>query len=108
MTVIEIGNIRGYNGMPGILIEATKDEIGEIAGNILYQSVSVLPADLVPKDDNGKDPSFYRNRMLLQIERCGDVCTRLNADRRRKYSVAEVEAILDEVLDGVKKGGDNA
>ena len=35
MTVVEIGNLRGYNGMPGILIEADKDELRKISGNIL-------------------------------------------------------------------------
>lgn len=94
--------------MPGILIEATKDEIAEIAGNILYKSVAVLPADLVSKNKDGHDPQFYRDRVLGQIERCGNVCTRLHTDRKRKYSVAEVESMLDEVLDGVKNGGDNA
>ena len=107
MTCVEIGNLRGYNGMPGILIEADKDELREISGNILYQSVAVLPADAVT-NGNGKDPLWYRNRLLDQVERCGEICTRLNADRRKKYSVAEVEAIIDELLDGIKPGKDKA
>ena len=108
MTVVEIGNLRGYNGMPGILIEADKDELAEIAGNIMYRPVKVFPADAVPTDGNGKDPLWYRNRLLDQVERCGEICTRLNADRRKKYSVAEVEAIIDELLDGIKPGKDKA
>ena len=107
MTCVEIGNLRGYNGMPGILIEADKDELRKISGNILYQSVAVFPENAVTKKNGGKDP-FVDNRLSDQIERCGAICTRLNADRRKKYSVAEVEAIIDELLDGIKPGKDKA
>ena len=108
MTVVEIGNLRGYNMMPGILIEADKDELAEIAGNIMYKPVAVLPADAVTNGNGEKDPLWCSNYLSAQIERCGAICNRLNADRRKKYSVAEVEAIIDELLDGIKPGKDKA
>lgn len=103
MTCVEIGSLAAFNGkFKGILIEATPDELRDIAGNIMYKEVVVLPADAVPTDGNGKDPFFYRQRFMDQIERCGTICNRLNENRKRKYSVKEVEAIIDELLDGIK------
>ena len=106
MTCVEIGRLAAFGGkFNGVLIEATPDELREISGNILYQSVAVFPENAVTKENGGND-SFVDNRLSDQIERCGVICTRLNADRRKKYSVAEVEAIIDELLDGIKPGKD--
>lgn len=109
MTCVEIGRLAAFGGkFNGVLIEATPGELREISGNILYQSVAVLPAYAVTNGNGDKDPLWCTNYLSEQIERCGAICTRLNADRRKKYSVAEVEAIIDELLDGIKPGKDKA
>lgn len=42
MTVIEIGDLRTANGVKcGIIIEAQREELQEIAGKILYKEVTV-------------------------------------------------------------------
>lgn len=44
MTVIEIGDLRTANGVKsGIIIEAQREELQEIAGKILYREVTVEP-----------------------------------------------------------------
>lgn len=107
MTCVEIGSLAAFNGkFKGILIEATPDELRDIAGNIMYKEVVVLPADCVTNGNGEKDPFWCHNILSAQIERCGTICNRLNENRKRKYSVREVEAIIDELLDGIKPGKD--
>lgn len=107
MTCVEIGSLAAFNGkFKGILIEATPDELRDIAGNIMYKEVVVLPTSAVIRDDTGRDPFWYREYLLNQVKRCGTICNRLNENLKRKYSVKEVEAIIDELLDGIKPGKD--
>lgn len=105
MQVIEIGDLDVFKGnFTGLLIAATPNEIRKIAGNVLYHDVIVVPTDGEQRREPAKSDFDQQKRFSEQIERCGEIMARLHKDRRKKYSVAEVEAIIDELLDGVKPG----
>lgn len=107
MKCIEIGTIAAYDGtLTGLVIQATPEEIRSIAGNILYCDVNVVPADGERNSEPVKPDFDYQKRFAEQIERCGEIVIRLNKDRRKKYSASEVEAIIDELLDGIKPKGE--
>jgi len=109
MKVVEMGRLAAYNGkFTGMLIEATVDELRDLETNILYEDCAVVPVGSDGKPIQQDVRTFDQYTMIAnQIARCGEICARLNADRRKKYSATDVEAIIDELLDGVKpEGGD--
>ena len=59
MKVIEMGCLQLADGMVGILIEATKDELKRIGSNLLYKDVTVVP-ELDPPPPE-KKPAVRRN-----------------------------------------------
>lgn len=109
MEVVNIGNLAdtfGNGKLPkcGMIISAGKEELMDVAGDVLYQSVRVFN---VQDADVGriKDASFIRNLFDNQISRCGKICNRLESNKpTRKYTLQEVLAIIDELLDGIKPG----
>lgn len=111
MTVETIGNIADAysNGkLPkcGMIISATREELMEIAGNLLYQELAVVNASdardglCVAKRKYG-DESLQK-MFLAQIERCAEICNRIVDQCDKTYTPKEVLAIIDELLDGVK------
>ena len=111
MTAINIGDIaKAYSNarLPssGIIIEATREELQGIAGNILYRDVMVIDAacaNAAACAKNARDAEYLSEKFYAQISRCGEICDRLKAEKAsRKYSRDEVYAIIDELLDGIK------
>jgi hypothetical protein len=111
MTVENIGNIADAysNGkLPkcGMIISATREELMEVAGNLLYQEVAVVNASdardglCVAKRKYG-DESLQKI-FIAQIERCAEICNRIVKQGDKTYTPKEVLAIIDELLDGVK------
>ena len=111
MTVESIGNIADAysNGkLPkcGMIISATREELMEVAGDLLYQEVAVVNASdardglCVAKRKYG-DESLQK-MFLAQIERCAEICNRIVEQGDKTYTPKEVLAIIDELLDGVK------
>lgn len=104
MILVNIGNIAAAysNGrLPqcGMIIEATREELCAIEGDMLYGQVTVKPIGSVA----ARRPESPLDPFLKQIERCREITERLNANGgRRKYTREEVFAIIDELLDGVK------
>lgn len=106
MTVIEVGDLQMADGakFSGIVIEADREELKEIARNILYREVIVEPVS------TGKDERLTFNDMFGKV--FGGMAERLVAvDRRvreakptRKYSRDEVLAMLDEIDPGKTNG----
>ena len=106
MTVIGIGDLQMADGakFSGIVIEADREELKEIAGNILYREVIVEPVS------TGKDGRLTFNDMFGKV--FGGMAERLCAvDRRvreakptRQYSRDEVLAMLDEIDPGKTNG----
>ena len=111
MTVESIGNIADAysNGkLPkcGMIISATREELMEIADNLLYQKVAVVNASdardglCVAKRKYG-DESLQK-MFLAQIERCAEICNRIVKCGDRTYTPKEVLAIIDELLNGIE------
>lgn len=97
MTVIDIGDIHTADGakFPGMVIEASREELQSVAGNILYEKVEVLP---LKSGNDSKDGSFWGEVMEGFVKRLCDVNQRiLTAKASRKYSRDEVLAMLDEI-----------
>ena len=106
MTVIGVGDMQMMDGakFPGIVIEATREELQAVAGNILYKEVAVLSTK--SKNDS-KDGNFWGGKLGEMVETLIAINQRvLTAKASRKYSRAEVLAMLDEIdPEGEKKGG---
>ena len=102
MTVIDIGDIQTADGakFPGMVIEASREELQEVAGNILYKEVSVRPVTPTKSD-------LWGEMLEGLVRRLCEVDQRVRAAKAsRKYSRAEVLAMLDEIdPEGEKKGG---
>ena len=79
----------------GIVIEATRGELQAVAGNILYKEVEVTPL----KEGNGTGCDMWENELLNGlVKRLLAVDARVRADKAsRKYTRAEVLAMLDEI-----------
>ena len=72
MTVIEIGDLRTANGVKcGIIIEAQREELQEIAGKILYREVTVEPIKENPAE-------IWDKKMEEMCEKCANKRTRKN------------------------------
>jgi len=106
VTVIGVGDLQMADGakFPGIVIEATREELQAVAGNILYKEVAVLSTK--SKNDS-KGGNFWDGKLGEMAEALCAVDRRVReAKPTRKYSRAEVLAMLDEIdPDGEKKGG---
>ena len=107
MTVIGIGDLQMANGekFSGIVIEATRGEIQVVAGNILYKEVEVVPYKV-----SGGSCDLWENELLNGlVERLLAVDERVRtAKASRKYSRAEVLAMLDEIDPSKEKKGGEA
>ena len=106
MMVIGIGDLQMVNDrekFPGIIIQASREELQAVAGNILYKKVEVAPVE----KRTGKGYDFWGNVMECFVKRLCDVDQRVRtAKASRRYSRAEVLAMLDEIDPGIEgKGG---
>lgn len=92
MTVIEIGDLRTANGVKcGIVIEAQKGELQEIAGKILYREVTVEPIKESPE-------KIWNKKMEEMCEKLIEIDQRLREQKNtKKYTRDEVLAMLDEI-----------
>ena len=101
MTVIGIGDMKVENSEKfcGIIIEATRKELQEVAGDILYREVAVL-------DKSAAEDANIANNLtdlfVAQIDREVEIKARLHDDVPRMYTREDVLAIMGELLDGVK------
>ena len=104
MKVIGIGDLQMMDGakFPGIVVQATREELQAAAGNVLYKDVEVVPVADKPKGGN-----YWGDVLEGFVKRLLAVDERVRSDRAtRKYSRAEVLAMLDEIdPDGETKGG---
>lgn len=107
MTVIGIGDLQMANGdkFSGIVIEATRGELQAVAGNILYKEVEVVSYKV-----SGGSCDLWENELLNGlVERLLAVDKRVRtAKASRKYSRAEVLAMLDEIDPSKEKKGGEA
>lgn len=96
MTVINIGDVQTADGakFPGMIIEASREELQAVAGNILYKEVEVLPVE------SGADT--HRDTWDETMEKMVDALVAV--DRRvrdakpsKRYTRDEVLAMLDEI-----------
>ena len=105
MKVIGIGDMQMLDGekFPGIAIEASREELQAVAGNILYKDVVVAPVET----PTGKGGDYWGEVMEGFVKRLCAVDMRVRtAKASRRYSRAEVLAMLDEIdPDGETKGG---
>ena len=95
MKVIGIGDMQMLDGekFPGIAIEASREELQAIAGNILYKDVEVVPVADKPNGGN-----YWGDVMEGFVKRLCAVDMRVRtAKASRRYSRAEVLAMLDEI-----------
>ena len=93
MTVIELGDLRTALGgkFCGILIEATRDEIQAIAGQILYKEVTVQTVRKSPEE-------IWNEKMDKIADALCAVDERIRSDKpSRRYTRDEVLAMLDEI-----------
>lgn len=105
MKVIGIGDMQMIDGekFPGIAIEASREELQAVAGNIMYKDVVVAPVET--PTCNGGD--YWGEVMEGFVKRLCAVDMRVRTDKAsRRYSRAEVLAMLDEIdPEDRKKGG---
>ena len=96
MTVISIGEMQLWKGekIRGIAIEATREELQAVAGEIVYKEVEVEP---VKKGQESWE--VWENELLKGfVERLIAVDHRVREEKpKRKYSREEVLAMLDEI-----------
>ena len=96
MKVIGIGDMQMQDGakFPGIVIEASRAELQAVAGNILYKDVVVAPVET----PTGKGGDYWGEVMEGFVKRLCAVDMRVRtAKASRRYSRAEVLAMLDEI-----------
>ena len=100
MTVIGVGDLQMANGgkFSGLVIQATREELQAVAGDVLYQEVEVAPViekDIPPKGKNG---NFWDGTFAEMVEALCAVDRRVREEKpSRKYTRAEVLAMLDEI-----------
>ncbi len=103
MMVIEIGDLQMMDGakFPGIVVQASREELQAVAGSILYNEVVVEPAG------ERKGDGYWGDVMEGFVHRLCKVDLRVRtAKDSRKYSRAEVLAMLEEIDPaGEQKGG---
>lgn len=108
MKVIEMGNLGLADGMTGLLIEANKTELQEMA-NLLYEDVEVVAVGGEQQADNskvGRKKTAKRKKGLEQyfedlVLRAHEVRKMMAADLSQVYDVGKVDKILDYLLDGI-------
>lgn len=107
MTVLEVGDLHMKDGakFSGIVIEATRGELQAVAGNVLYKEVEIAPCK-----EGGESGGLWESELLNDfVQRLCAVDRRIReAKPTRKYSRAEVLAILDEIDPGKKQKGEAA
>ena len=107
MKVIGIGDLQMMDGakFPGIVVQATREELQAAAGNILYKDVVVAPVigkDIPPKGKNG---NFWDGKFAEMVDALIAINQRvLTAKASRKYTRDEVLAMLDEIDPGEEGG----
>lgn len=95
MTVINVGDMQMMDGakFPGVVIEASREEIQAIAGNILYKEVEVEPVTHKTITEDILGTTFGK-----MVDALCAVDKRVRtAKASRKYSRDEVLAMLDEI-----------
>lgn len=96
MTVIEVGDLHMKDGakFSGIVIEATRGELQAVAGNVLYKEV-----EIAPYEEGGESGGMWESELLNGfVQRLCAVDRRIREEKpTRKYSRAEVLAILNEI-----------
>lgn len=98
MTVIGVGDLQMANGakFSGLVIQATREELQAVAGNILYKKVEVVPAHR--EDTTGESGNFWGGKLGEMAEALCAVDRRVREEKpSRKYTRAEVLAMLDEI-----------
>ena len=95
MTIIGVGDLQMADGakFPGIVIEASREELQAVAGNILYKEVEVRPVShkTITEDIWGTTFGKMVDALCAVDKRVRE------AKPSRKYSRAEVLAMLDEI-----------
>ena len=95
MTVINVGDMQMMDGakFPGIVIQASREELQAVAGNILYKEVEVRPVSHKTITEDIWGTTF--GKMVDAL--CAVDKRVLEAKPSRKYSRDEVLAMLDEI-----------
>lgn len=105
MRAIEIGDILTRNGerLCGLLVEASRDELQAVAGNILYKAVEVLPVE----SETDMYRGFWGEKMSQMVDALVAVDRRVrDAQPSKRYTRDEVLEMLDEIdPDQNAKGG---
>lgn len=107
MEVIEIGDMLTRNGerLCGILVEASRDELQAVEGNILYKEVEVLPVE--SGADTHRD--IWDEAMEKMVDALVAVDRRVrDAKPSKRYTRDEVLAMLDEIDPGLNRKGGKA
>lgn len=107
MEVIEIGDMLTRNGerLCGILVEASRDELQAVEGNILYKEVEVLPVE--SGADTHRD--IWDETMEKMVDALVAVDRRVrDAKPSKRYTRDEVLAMLDEIDPGQNRKGGKA
>lgn len=107
MTVIGVGDLKMADGaqFPGIVIEAAREELQEIAGSVLYREVRVSPLQNGSRGDKLTCQEVFGKEFGAFVERLIAVDERVRAEKKtRKYSRDEVLALLDEIDPGEWRG----
>ena len=107
MKVIEIGDMLTHNGerLCGILVEASRDELQAVAGNILYKEVEVLPVE----DGTDTHRDIWDETMEKMVDALVAVDRRVrDAKPSKRYTRDEVLAMLDEIDPGPNRKGGKA
>lgn len=107
MEVIEIGDMLTRNGerLCGILVEASRDELQAVEGNILYKEVEVLPVE--SGADTHRD--IWDEAMEKMVDALVAVDRRVrDAKPSKRYTRDEVLAMLDEIDPGPNRKGGKA
>lgn len=95
MTVIGVGDLQMADGakFPGIVIQASREELQAEAGNILYKEVDVWPVSQKTTTEDIWGATFGK-----MVDALCAVDRRVReAKPSRKYTRAEVLAMLDEI-----------
>lgn len=94
MTVINVGDMQMMDGakFPGIVIQASREELQAVAGNILYKEVEVAPHKEATTEEVFREVFGDMADALCAIDK-----RVREAKPSRKYTRAEVLAMLDEI-----------
>ena len=102
MTVIGVGDMKLGDGKKfcGIVIEGTRKELQEIAGDVLYREVMVMNRAIA---NEALSRTGLKDLFKAQLNAEREIKKRLEAAVPRKYSRVEVLEIMDELLDGIRE-----